>query len=210
MSWLEMASKLTSFGAGWVLALLGLASVAAVAVTIERSVVFWLSRDDVPKLSEQVAALLARGQVVAARHRLQESPSFEARVAVAALDARDGDGAREKLAGARRFAQLELEQHLVFLGTLGNNAPFIGLLGTVIGIIRAFRELDGAEGRISQGLMNEVGEALVATAVGLLVALPAVIAFNTFNRMVRARMTRAEALGAEVLAHVGRAPSEET
>ena len=73
-----------------------------------------------------------------------------------------------------------MERRLAFLGTLGANAPFIGLLGTVIGIIRAFAELNEAAGKVTAGLMTEVGEALVATAIGIMVAIPAIAVFNAY------------------------------
>ncbi len=84
--------------------------------------------------------------------------------------------------------------------TCASNAPFLGLLGTVIGIVRAFHELNGAAGRVTSGLMAEVGEALVATAVGIMVALPAIAAYNYFQRIIKARIARADAFGKEVLA----------
>jgi biopolymer transport protein ExbB len=95
-----------------------------------------------------------------------------------------------------------MEKRLAFLGTLGNNAPFIGLLGTVIGIIRAFHELNDSAGKVTAGLMSEVGEALVATAIGILVALPAIAAFNYFQRIIKARLARAEALSRDVMAYL--------
>ena len=104
--------------------------------------------------------------------------------------------------GEQQVARLTMERNLAFLGTLGNNAPFIGLLGTVIGIVRAFRELSRAKGQMSTALMAEIGEALIATAVGLLVALPAIALFNIFQRSIRARSSRAEALSGEVLAYL--------
>jgi biopolymer transport protein ExbB len=93
-----------------------------------------------------------------------------------------------------------MEKNLALLGTLGNNAPFVGLLGTVIGIVRAFRELEHSTGQVSAGLMSEIGEALVATAAGLLVALPAVAFFNLYQRLIRTRLGRAGALCHEILA----------
>ena len=82
----------------------------------------------------------------------------------------------------RAVHRRDAERFLVFLGTLGNNAPFLGLLGTVLGIIRAFHELARhGEGGVNV-VMAGISEALVATAVGLVVALPAVIAFNHFSR----------------------------
>ena len=95
-----------------------------------------------------------------------------------------------------------MEKRLTFLGTLGANAPFIGLLGTVIGIVRAFALLDQSAGKVTSGLMSEVGEALVATAIGILVALPAVAFFNVFQRVIKARLARADALGRELLAQL--------
>ncbi len=76
-----------------------------------------------------------------------------------------------------------MEKYLNFLGTLGSNAPFIGLLGTVLGIMKAFNDL-GVEQNPS-AVMSGIAEALVATAVGLFVAIPAVIAYNYFQRQVK-------------------------
>ena len=82
----------------------------------------------------------------------------------------------------------KLDQGLVVLGTLGNNAPFIGLFGTVIGIIKAFHDLASAPQGGPSVVMSGISEALVATAVGLMVAIPAVIAYNTFQRIVKSHM----------------------
>ncbi len=106
------------------------------------------------------------------------------------------------MAGATQLARLQMEKRLAFLGTLGANAPFIGLLGTVIGIVRSFALLEKTAGSMSSGLMAEVGEALVATAIGILVALPAVAFFNAFQRVIKARLARADALGRDVLTHL--------
>jgi biopolymer transport protein ExbB len=100
-----------------------------------------------------------------------------------------------------------LEARLAYLGTLGNNAPFIGLFGTVIGIILAFNELGKAQGGgngqlASQAVMGSIAEALVATAVGILVALPAVAAYNFFQRWMSTLLADAEALSNLVLAYL--------
>jgi biopolymer transport protein ExbB len=108
--------------------------------------------------------------------------------------------AEERMRGESELCKLSMEKNLALLGTLGNNAPFVGLLGTVIGIVRSFHELQSSSGQVSAGLMAEIGEALVATAIGLLVALPAVAAFNLFQRLIRTRMGRATALAHEILA----------
>jgi biopolymer transport protein ExbB len=169
-------------------------------VVIERAVLFSSSRDDIPRLRNELRALLGRGQTDAARKKLEESPSFEARVAAAGLDADGIASAEERMQSETELARISMEKNLALLGTLGNNAPFVGLLGTVIGIVRAFRELEHGAGQVSAGLMAEIGEALVATAAGLLVALPAVAFFNLYQRLIRTRLGRAGALCHEILA----------
>jgi len=202
MDLFEKLSSLSQFGSLWVLWVLVGLSVLALTVVIERGVLFFSSRDDVLGLRREVRGLLSDGNVALARKRLEHSPSFEARVAAAGLDSENAGSAEERMRGEQQVARLSMERNLAFLGTLGNNAPFIGLLGTVIGIVRAFRELAQSKGQISAALMAEIGEALVATAVGLLVALPSIALFNLFQRTIRARLSRADALSGEVLAHL--------
>lgn len=96
----------------------------------------------------------------------------------------------------RSYLSLErsrLEQGLTVLATLGANAPFIGLFGTVLGIIQAFAAL-GAHQNNASDIMVGIAEALIATAVGLFVAIPAVVAYNVFTRKLRVLITRSEAL----------------
>lgn len=195
-------SAITQLGASWVLWLLVLLSVAGVAIIVDRAVCFWTTRDDIASLSEELSRLLSAGQLQRAGKLLSESPSFEARVALAAIDSDDPESADQVMLGASQQARLELERHLSFLGTVGSNAPFVGLLGTVVGIIGAFRQLDASRGAWTDGLMSEIGEALVATAVGLLVALPAIAAFNMFRAMAQTRLARADALRRCVLGHL--------
>ena len=202
MDLFDRLSGLTRFGSLWVLWVLVALSVFALTIALERAVLFLSSRDDVLGLRREVRGLLRDGNVALARQRLEHSPSFEARVAVAGLDSENASSAEERMRGEHQVARLCMERNLAFLGTLGNNAPFIGLLGTVIGIVRAFRELAHSKGQLSSALMAEIGVALVATAVGLLVALPAIALFNVFQRTIRARLGRADALSGEVLAHL--------
>ena len=92
----------------------------------------------------------------------------------------------------RRYAQLSKRDLLLFgqkrltvLATLGNNAPFIGLFGTVLGVIKAFHDLHLQQGSGIKVVMGGISEALVATAMGLLVAIPAVIAYNAFSKTLQ-------------------------
>ncbi len=101
--------------------------------------------------------------------------------------------------------KLRLERNLAILGTLGNNTPFIGLFGTVLGIIKASHDLTASQaggGAAATAVMSGVFEALVATAVGLLVAIPAVVGYNFFQRRVRATVANIDSLAHLVLAQL--------
>jgi biopolymer transport protein ExbB len=191
----------TQLGAHWVLWLLAVLSTAAVAAILERCIVLFLTRDNHAELQKELRGLLDLGRLDAARRRLEQSRSFEARIAAAGLLAEGAASAEQRMLGESHLARLDMEKGLAYLGTLGNNAPFVGLLGTVIGIIGAFHQLGNGVGQVSAGLMAQIGEALVATAVGLLVALPAVAFHNLFHRVIRTRLARADALGSDILAH---------
>ena len=191
--------KMATLGASWVLWALLALSVIGVAIIVERAICYYTTRDDIQSLSEEVGRLVFNRQWQRAEKLLSESPSFEARVALAAMGHEDPASADQLMLGASQNARLELERHLAFLGTVGSNAPFVGLLGTVIGIIGAFHKLDQSRGAWTDGLMSQIGEALIATAVGLLVALPAVAAFNLFRGVAQTRLVRADALRRVVL-----------
>ena len=204
---IDIQERLTAFamlGATWVMWLLIILSIIGVAIIFERVYYFFSSRDDVRKLQEDLRLLLAKNDVSGARERLAQSKSLQARIVYAGIEvANDGaEAVEERIAGETAVARTQMERNLGFLGTVGNNAPFVGLLGTVIGVIKAFHVLDESAGKVTSGLMTEVGEALVATAIGLLVALPAVAFYNYFQRLIRYRLTWADALGRDLLAYL--------
>ena len=199
---IERIQHVANYGPRWVLWILIIASVIALAIVIERAIVLLSSRDNVLKLRRELRALLGQQDLAGARKRLDASPSFEASIARAGLDADGAASAEERMRSEQQVARITLERHLGFLGTLGSNAPFVGLLGTVIGIVRAFRKLAESTGQVSAGLLSEIGEALIATAIGILVAIPAVVFFNFFQRAIKARLGQSEALRHEVLAYL--------
>jgi len=204
---MDIQERLTAFamlGAAWVMWLLIGLSVIVLAIALERLYFFAATRDDVDKLRSELLEMLKLGKVADGLKRLRQSRSFEAMVAAAALEsAADGpDAANERLQGEQQIARLHMERNLAFLGTVGNNAPFVGLLGTVIGIIRAFHSLDESQGKITAGLMADIGEALVATAIGIMVAIPAVATFNYFQRVIKTRLARGSSLGSHVVSYL--------
>ena len=212
----RVKSAMVGLGTGWILLLMLFLSIVSLAIMLERAWLYWSLRDDIEELMRDFGRLLRGGDLDEARRRLEASRSAEAAVVVAGLVEADRgvEAAQEAMEGASALQRLKLEKRLAFLGTLGNNAPFIGLLGTVIGIVAAFDELSkvkmaGAAGSTQlapEAVMGRISEALVATAIGILIAIPAVAAFNLFQRIVRGTIANTEALGHVLLAHLKAAP----
>jgi biopolymer transport protein ExbB len=207
-------------GAGWVLWLLGALSVSSLVLALERWMYLRRRGGDLEALARRLDEHLQSKDFDRARKLLETSPSVAARVAGAGLRLADrGIGAAEKaMQSASALERGRLERWLAFLATVGNNAPFVGLFGTVVGVIHAFEELGhaapghgaSAAGQVaSQAVMASIAEALVATAVGILVALPAVAAYNYLQRQVASLLSGAEVLTNLVLAYIaedGRGP----
>jgi biopolymer transport protein ExbB len=199
-------------GAQAVLWLLFGLSAASLALIFERAVAFRLRRGSVPQLRLAMLEGLRSGGLDEARARLDRSRHPAARVALRGLTVRDGapplPKEAEEAMGAELVAQRDaLDSGLGALATLGSNAPFIGLFGTVVGIVGAFDALGhtqvGQGGGAGAGVvMASVGEALVATAVGIGVAIPAVVAYNYFSRQSKAALAGAEILARELLSYL--------
>lgn len=194
-------------GATWVLWLLVGLSILSVTVMIERAIFYVRRRVDARALGRELGALLDKNDVAAARALLERQDTMEAHVVRAGLATIDrGARAVSETMDAELVRQKSrFESYLIFLGTLGNNAPFIGLFGTVLGIIKAFKDLsigDPTKGAGAQAVMAGISEALVATAVGLAVALPAVVAFNYFKTVVKRFVANTESLSKTVSSHI--------
>jgi biopolymer transport protein ExbB/TolQ len=189
-------------GAAWVLWLLVALSVLSLAVMLERGLYFGQRR--MSKLFPQLLRLCQEGSLDKAAQFAANRDAMEAEVVrVAASVAGSGQEAVEKaVASTIDRRRLEYERWLFVLGTLGNNAPFIGLFGTVLGVIRAFADLAAHPTAAVSGSAAMVGisEALVATAVGLAVAIPAVVAYNTFQRLLKRVVGRSQSLGNAIAA----------
>ncbi|MFL5311923.1 MAG: MotA/TolQ/ExbB proton channel family protein [Myxococcales bacterium] len=198
----------TMLGAGWVLWLLVGLSVLSVTVMLERGLYFGQRR--MSKRFPELLRLCQDGSLQKAA-QLAAGDAMEAEVVrVAARVAASGQEAVEKaVASTIDRRRLEYERWLFVLGTLGNNAPFIGLFGTVLGIIRAFADLAAHPGAAAGAstVMAGISEALVATAVGLFVAIPAVLAYNIYQRLLKRVVGRSQSLGNAIAAglHVARA-----
>ena len=208
---------MVEMGASWVLWLLIVLSVLSLAVALDRWRAFRSELSNIATLVQQLHRLLDAGDVERARRQLVETRGAAAEVVLSGLAQweRGAAAAEEAMAAATGLKRAQLEKRLMVLGTVGNNAPFIGLLGTVIGIVGAFEEL-GKAGRAAasvtelapERVMATIAEALVVTAVGLVVAIPAVALFNYFHERLQATLADAKTLGHVLLAHIGQTALE--
>jgi biopolymer transport protein ExbB len=180
---------------GVTLALLLLASVVALGVAIERLIALWGASERSRTLGEAVHKHLLRGDLTAARTAVERSDAPVSDIFLAGLDRADRARTNiESVQGAveRERAQvgLRLRRNLWVLATIGSITPFVGLFGTVAGIMRSFKDLglDVAAGGTggTASVMTGISEALIATAVGILVAVQAMVFYNYFQ----ARLSR--------------------
>jgi len=178
--------SLPVFRSEWVLWLLLGLSLLSVAVMVERWFFYRRRKINFEAVKDEFAKDLDKGDFDAAAKLLAKHDSLETNVALAGLRGyeKGPESVEELLAGALSRGKSEYERRLSILATLASNSPFIGLFGTVLGIIRSFKEMSKDIANASTGVMSGIAEALVATAVGLLVAIPAVVAYNVFKGMV--------------------------
>ncbi len=178
-------------GAEAILWLLLLLSVFSIAIIIERYLTLRNYKTQSDKAKKQLLEALRTNNLGEIEDMNKDKETLEGRVlshVFKHLKENGPAGTEEIINSHIIFEKQKMEKALNFLATLGSNAPFIGLLGTVLGIMKAFNDL-GLGQAVNQAsgsaIMVGIAEALVATAVGLFVAIPAVIAFNYFQRQVR-------------------------
>ncbi len=197
----------SNLGAEWVMWVLVVLSVLSIAVMIDRAL--WLRGRDTntDAARDQLRAAFAAGDAAAltALARIwKTATAIPLQVAARGLEAAAGGAASaaEAMYGEKVRWKRVADRNLIWLGTLGNNVPFVGLFGTVLGVIKAFEDLKtpGAEGEAA--VMSGIAEALTATAIGLLVAIPAVVAFNYFGRRVKVMLGGADEMAHAVLSSI--------
>ena len=189
-------------GGTWVLWLLIGLSVISVIIMVERALTFYRLRFQDDQFVKELAPYLEESDWPRATALCESSRSPEPQILLAGLNQvpHGKEAAYEAMEAERIRVNLQLGKGLNFLGTLGANAPFIGLFGTVLGIIHAFKDLALAEGGGGPAVMAGIAEALVATAVGLLVAIPAVVTYNYFHGRLHIVLERSQRLGRLLLA----------
>lgn len=207
MSITEQFLKIALFGAEWVMYVLIACSVISITIIVERLVYLLKMRGDFGEFVEGLTARLNSADPLdktsawCAGHNM-----LEANVAAVGLE-RSTDSIRsaeEAMNATMISARTKMDRGLTVLGTLGNNTPFIGLFGTIIGIIQAFHALSTNKGAGPEVVMASISEALVATAIGLFVAIPAVMSYNFFLRTIKTRMANSEATASIIVTYLGR------
>lgn len=157
-------------------------SVLTWAVVLERAYVFLTVRPRLTKLAQTLSQSLKNGDVNSARQLCQSQPQpWIGEIFLSALDAKKKRDAAERVTERNRVRLVtQLRKNLWILGTIGSASPFIGLLGTVVGIVRAFHDMaeKGAGG--FSVVAGGISEALIATAAGLVVAIIALLTYNIF------------------------------
>lgn len=184
---------------------LAVLSVVSIAITLERAWAFNRFGKGLDELFPALKRAAKESGLSSVCQMCKASASPLAPVLLSGFE-KAGKGKEEvaaamELAGRRELTRLE--RYLGALGTIGSTAPFIGLFGTVLGIIRAFRDLAIADGASPAAVADGIAEALVATAAGLFVAVPAVIAYNYFVRSASRKALHLESCASEFAAEIG-------
>lgn len=184
---IEKLLKVALLGSSWVMYLLLALSVFSFGAMLERWWYFFKRRGDIDDLSEKLLAALEQGEDAAAHELLKKSRLVEASILEPAIKMLPGgpEALQDAIDSELVKVRQDMERGTTLLGTLGNNAPFIGLFGTVIGVIISFQQLSVNQASTAMGaVMAGIAEALVATGVGLFVAIPAVVAYNLIQKKI--------------------------
>lgn len=182
-------------GAEFILWLLLFLSVASIATIIERFITLRALKNQSQKAQARLKDALQSASLGDLEDLAKDRDTLEGRAvsyAIRNMKEKGSEGIEEIFNSFIAMEKPNMEKNLNFLGTLGNNAPFIGLLGTVLGIMKAFNDLGVDQN--AAAVMTGIAEALVATAIGLFVALPAVMAFNYFQKQVKTIVQGLEAV----------------
>lgn len=195
-------------GSEWVLWILIALSAVCLTVAVERVLFFTKNSTPLPALQNTLTKLFQRSSdqpLDAIRQQLQQLQGVEARILASGIEAflQGGHSAAENtISGHIIFEKSRFEKGLIIIGTTGSNAPFVGLFGTVLGIIKAFADLASKTDEAATSVMSGISEALVATAIGLLVAIPSVVLYNYLRQSNKTRFSRLESMSHLVLASV--------
>jgi biopolymer transport protein ExbB len=193
---MESLFKIAEASAHGILYLMGFMSVLSVAIMIERYVSLRRVSSRSSGVAKGIRTLIEAkdlGKIVALS---EDKRSIEGRAlehGLTYVKSNGADGLEDLFNSYKIIEKPALEKNLTMLGTIASNAPYVGLLGTVMGIMKAFNDLANAPGQGNEVVMAGIAHALVSTAIGLAVAIPAVVAFNFFNKKVNSILNNIDA-----------------
>jgi biopolymer transport protein ExbB/TolQ len=201
---MELSKAFVEFaqlGADWVLLLLIVLSVVSVGIMIDRFLWFRGREADTERVKREIRSAFERGELERLQSKYKDDPAIAVQVALRGLHERErgAEAVAEAMHGERARWRRTADKNLIILGTLGNNVPFVGLFGTVLGVMSAFVELKTNTAEAQANTLDLIAEALAATAVGLMVAIPAVVAYNYFTRRLKLAMGGADECAHQVL-----------
>lgn len=204
MNALDLLNQLALSGGNWVIYLLLLTSVASVYVMAERYIYFSIMSGHGPEIRRIAVEHLEKGDANSVCKELKRFHCPEARILSVGLSAlnRGTANVQQRMESQLIKEKAALESNLVMLATVGSNAPFVGLFGTVLGVIKAFHELSLQGSRGGNTVMSGISQALIATAVGIMVAIPALVAYNYFKNRVKDILASAESLNHLTLSYL--------
>jgi len=187
---------------GWVMIFIALCSVIGLWVYIERLLAYRRLAIDTPLLLEQLRTYVGSGKEDEAEERLNQSGAPVATVLAAGLRARKKgrEAVKDALEDAGNQQVYLLEERTNILATVAGVAPLLGFLGTVTGMIRAFQQIENLGGNVNATVLaGGIWEAMITTAAGLIVGIPALVAYNHLAARIRALVADMEKAGAELL-----------
>lgn len=187
-----------------VLLLLLVLSVVSVGMILERFFALRKVGAESARIRGRIKLALQSNSVEDVEDLAKDPSSIEGRAAACGMRHMKDAGSKGLEEVFNTFAlteRPELEKFLGFLATVGSNAPYIGLFGTVLGIMKAFQDLAMAPEAGQQTVMAGISSALIATATGLFVAIPAVVAYNAYNKKVRGILQNLESVKELCLAY---------
>jgi biopolymer transport protein ExbB len=193
---------LVGYAESFVFIMLLIASIIALAVGIERTLIF--KKNTNKKIDIFVKELIEsfRNRDIKAVIGLvkEAGDNVYTRFAQFSIQqaVKNGNDLPELMSGKIIEEKIFLEKRLTILNTLGNNAPFIGLLGTVLGVIKAFYGLGTLGSTGAEVVMRSISSALLATAAGLFIAIPVVMANNYFSKKVKTIIQHLEIFSKEI------------
>jgi biopolymer transport protein ExbB/TolQ len=179
--------KIADASAHGILYFMGLLSIISVAIMVERYLYLRTIGSKSSTMADNFRAVIAGQKMEDIDTLSKDGASLEGKAlgfGLAFVKNHGANGLDEFFSSFKNTETPALEKNLSLLGTIASNAPYIGLLGTVMGIMKAFNDLAVAPGQGNEVVMAGIGHALVSTALGLAVAIPAVVAFNLFQKKV--------------------------